>query len=372
MRLTVSLLAMGVFAGTLCDPCRAATIRGTVTDPSRAVIASARATIKNESTGVVRAAATNAAGVFSFTDLAVGSYQVEVASAGFKTSAIRGIALDVADVRALDVGLEVGDVAEELSVDASGLAVQTVGGEVAGVVSGDEARELPLNGRNFLQLVVLTPGVSPSDFVNLRERALFSLANISVSGGPANGNLYTVDGANNMDVGSNNAVLVSPSVDAIEEFKIHRNSYGAEYGQSAFTQRPNRVFGRPCRASGGPLEQVLDPAAFTLTGFELGTFGTSGAGACDGPGFFRIDLALYKTIRLGRRVRAELRFEVFNLLNTTEFFNVITAMNPLSIEYDAPLESASRVIGYELPRDFGRALNARDPRQAQLGLKLVF
>jgi hypothetical protein len=236
MRFAVSLLAIGVFAATLSDPCSAATVRGTATDSSRGVIAGGKATIKNESTGVSRSTSTNAAGVFSFTDLAVGSYQVEITAAGFKKSAVRGIALDVADVRALDVVLEVGSVEEELSVDASGLAVQTVGGEVAGLVSGDEARELPLNGRNFLQLVVLMPGVSPADFVNLREKALFSFANISVSGGTANGNLYTVDGANNMDVGSNSTVLVSPSVDAIEEFKIHRNSYGAEYGQSAGAQ----------------------------------------------------------------------------------------------------------------------------------------
>jgi hypothetical protein len=141
---------------------------------------------------------------------------------------------------------------------------------------------------------------------------------------------------------------------------------------TSFTQRPNRVFGRPCRATGGPKEQVLDPAAFTLTGFELGTFGTAGTGVCDGPGIFRIDLALYKTLRLSRRLRAEVRFEVFNLLNKAQFFDVNTAMNPLSIDYDAPLESATRVTGYQLPLGLGRARSARDPRQAQFGLKLVF
>ena len=105
------------------------------------------------------------------------------------------------------------------------------------------------------------------------------------------------------------------------------------------------MFGRSCHASGGAPEQVIDPAAFTLTGFELGTFGNSSTGVCDGPGFFRIDLALYKTIRLGRRLRAELRFEVFNVFDNTQFFNVITWMNPLSIQYDAPPETATRVIG---------------------------
>jgi hypothetical protein len=119
----------------------------------------------------------------------------------------------------------------------------------------------------------------------------------------------------------------------------------------------------------GSREQVLNPAAFTLTDFELGTFGTAGPGACEGPGIFQVDLALYKTIRLGHRWRAELRFEVFN---NVQLYFVDTWMDPLSIEYDAPLESATRVIGYELPLDFGRATRARDPRQAQFGLKLVF
>jgi hypothetical protein len=220
----------------LCAPCSAATIRGAVTDASAAVIAGAKVTIKHEGTGLTRAGSTNAAGVFSFTDLAVGGYQVEITFAGFKTAVVRGIALDVADVRPVDVVLQVGDVEEEVAVDASGLVVRKIGGEVASLVSGEELRELPLNGRNFLQLVLLMPGVSPADFLNLREKALFSFANLSVSGAAADGNLYTVDGANNNDVGSNLTTLVSPSVDAIEEFKVHRNSYGAEYGQSAGSQ----------------------------------------------------------------------------------------------------------------------------------------
>src|SRR5262245_16329410 len=81
----------------------AATLSGTVTDPSRGVIAGARVTIRDEGSGVTRASTTNSAGVYSFTDLGVGRYAIEFASTGFKTSAVSGIQLDVADARAVDV-----------------------------------------------------------------------------------------------------------------------------------------------------------------------------------------------------------------------------------------------------------------------------
>jgi hypothetical protein len=218
------------------SPAFAATLRGTVTDPSHAVIAGATVAITNEDTGTARSATTNLAGIFSFAELAVGSYRVDVSFSGFKTSVIRGIRLDVGDARSLEVVLEIGDVQEHVGVDGSALAVKTVGGEVAGLVGGEEVRELPLNGRNFLQLMLLMPGVSPSDGLNLTDKGMLSLVNLSVSGGGATSNLFTVDGVNDMDVGANMSILVSPSVDAIEEFKVHRNSYGAEYGQAAGAQ----------------------------------------------------------------------------------------------------------------------------------------
>ena len=230
-----SLAALLVLAG-LPSLLVAATIRGAVTDQSRAAIVGAKVTIKDEDTGVTRLSTTNSAGLFSFTDLAVGRYAIDVASPGFKTSVIRKIQLDVADARAVDVELAIGDVEEQVEVDASTLQVKTIGGEVASLVTGEQVRELPLNGRNFLQLALLMPGVSPSDGLNLTDKGLLSLVTFSVSGGAANANMFTVDGVNNNDVGSNGNVLISPSVDAIEEFKVHRNSYGAEYGQAAGAQ----------------------------------------------------------------------------------------------------------------------------------------
>jgi hypothetical protein len=213
-----------------------ATIRGTVTDPTGAVVPGAAVTLTREETGLTRSVTTNSAGDYVFAELAVGRYGVRVEHTGFKGAAVTGIDLNVADVRAVDVRLEPGEIAEAVTVEVPAVAVQTVGGDVSGLVTGEQARELPLNGRNFLQLTLLQPGVVASDYLNVRDKGLLGGSDLSVSGNSTNANMWTVDGVNNNDVGSNRTILIYPSVEAIEEFKIHRNSYGAEFGQAAGAQ----------------------------------------------------------------------------------------------------------------------------------------
>ena len=115
------------------------------------------------------------------------------------------------------------------------------------------------------------------------------------------------------------------------------------------------------------------PGAWTLTGFELGTFGNSGRGVCEGPNFFQVDLALYKNIKLSSHVRAQLRFEVFNVFNRVNFVGVNTSLRPIDATFDTDSQTtASRIIGFEPAGDFGQAGGTRDPRQAQFGIKLMF
>src|SRR6185503_15186534 len=213
-----------------------ATIRGTVTDSTGAVVPGANVTVRGENTGFTRTTVTNSSGLYTFAELPLGTYTVEVALTGFKSAVTHGITLNVADVRSADVQLEAGAVSENVTVEAPAVAVQTTGGEVAGLVTGEQVRELPLNGRNFLQLATLMPGVSQGDDFNTKDRGLMSGIELSVSGSGLGGNLWTVDGANNNDVGSNRTILVFPSVEAIDEFKVHRNSYGAEFGGAAGAQ----------------------------------------------------------------------------------------------------------------------------------------
>jgi hypothetical protein len=136
------------------------------------------------------------------------------------------------------------------------------------------------------------------------------------------------------------------------------------------------VSGVSCRAddSNNP-DQILNPAAYTLTGFALGSIGNEERGACHGPGLFQTDLAFYKTMHAGSRAQVQLRFEIFNVFNRTNFLsqNLNNIMNPVSVTYNTgDPATATSITGYTLPGNFGQATRTRDPRQAQFGLKISF
>jgi hypothetical protein len=213
-----------------------ASIRGTVHDPQGAVVVGAKVKLTGESTGLTMSTQTNTSGIYFFRELPVGSYQVEVEHTGFKSAVHKSIVVNVADDRAVDVTLEAGQLSEQVSVEVSAIQVKTIGGDVSGLVTGEQVRELPLNGRNFVQLTLLMPGVSTPDNFNTKDKGLMSGVDMSVSGSSVSSNLWMVDGVNNNDIGSNRTILVYPSIEAIEEFKVHRNSYGAEFGQAGGAQ----------------------------------------------------------------------------------------------------------------------------------------
>ncbi len=212
------------------------TIRGTVTDSSGGVMPGVTVTVTSELSGFTRRTVTNEVGLYVFSDLPVSHYRIETELSGFRPAAREGVILNVAGDLKLDFVLEPGALAETVTVEAASISPKLIGGEVAGLVTGEQVRELPLNGRNFLQLATLMPGVSAPDFLNVKDKGLLGGSDLSVSGGDVTANLWTVDGANNNDVGSNRTILVYPSVEIIEEFTILRNNYGPEYGQSGGAQ----------------------------------------------------------------------------------------------------------------------------------------
>src|SRR5437764_11759347 len=120
-----------------------------------------------------------------------------------------------------------------MTITADALQVETQTGAIGEVVTGQQVRELPLNGRSFVQLTQLQPGVSPQNNFDSKNKGLFSGVDFSVNGNSAQSNLFLTDGANNNDTGSNRTILLYPSIEAIAEFKMLRNSYGPEYGQAA-------------------------------------------------------------------------------------------------------------------------------------------
>ena len=213
-----------------------ATLGGTVSDESGAVVPGATVTITSVQTGASRSFKSDAAGSFLFNDLDPGVYDVRVAKEGFKQVEAKGVELHVSDVLSLPLKLPVGAIVETVEVTTSAVQVQTDTGEVGHVVNGQEVRELPLNGRNFIALTTLMPGAAASEGFDPKNKGLFTAVDMSFSGGPANGNQWLVNGATNNDEGSQHTLIVFPSIDAIEEFKILSNSYGPEFGGAGGAQ----------------------------------------------------------------------------------------------------------------------------------------
>lgn len=208
-------------------------ITGTVTDSTGAVVSGASVTVKNVGTAAVYNTTTNESGNYTVSQLPIGTYEVRVKQQGFKEFAAEGVEVHTSSNTEVNARLDLGAASETVTVEASDVQVQTASAAVGEVVEGQQVRELPLNGENFMGLVVLSPGVSPAKDFNSVGKGLSGGSDFTVNGNPYTNNLFLVDGVNNNDVGSNRTILVYPSTDAIAEFKMLRNSYGAEYGQAS-------------------------------------------------------------------------------------------------------------------------------------------
>src|ERR1700676_2516350 len=210
----------------------AATLTGTVSDSSRAVVPRATVVVHSEETGAdVRSVTTTDAGGLNITNLPAGRYTVTVQNAGFQKFVAKEVILNVSEKHTLDVQLMTGKASETVEVTAENIAIQTTTAEESGTVTGDQVRELALNNRNFEQLILLQPGVANQ----LPDKVGFGLANntsISVNGARTGANNYTVDGADINDSGSNGTLLNTPSIDAIQEFTLERSNYDAAFGRS--------------------------------------------------------------------------------------------------------------------------------------------
>src|SRR5713101_1185952 len=147
-----------------------AAVRGTVMDPSGSVIAGAEVTISNVDTGFSRSMKSGNDGEYNFPDLPLGTYRIHAAHAGFKSETQTGVELHVADSLVINIALHVGAVNETVTVEASPVAVETTNGELTGLIQGSQVSELPLNGRNFMQLVTLMPGVAAAEAFSTRAK----------------------------------------------------------------------------------------------------------------------------------------------------------------------------------------------------------
>jgi hypothetical protein len=211
---------------------------GTVRDANGSAIPGATVTITDaEKKVVVRTLTTNAEGQFSAPLIQAGVYDITVEAASFKKRVERSVKLDLNQRRALDLTLEVGNITEVVTVEASPLAVESSTPTSASLINGNQVRELSLNNRNWVQLVALAPGVSNdlADQVYVGTTNPDGQANIisiAVNGARSSQNTYTVDGSDITDRGSNITIQAYPNIDSISEFKVLRSLYPAESGRS--------------------------------------------------------------------------------------------------------------------------------------------
>jgi Carboxypeptidase regulatory-like domain len=211
-----------------------ATLNGAVVDQTGAAVPDATVTITNTATGVSRATATNQAGEYSVPALDPGKYNVTISKAGFGTSQQSGVTLQVAQVGTLNITLKVGTATESVDVSASTVALETTDASLGTVIPQQEVTDLPLNGRQFSQLLQLAPGTVPIDNSQNNGKAPnfgSGAASPGVDGQTNRSNLFFLDGI----IASNPffaGFSFSPSVDAIQEFKAQSHTDQAEYGQA--------------------------------------------------------------------------------------------------------------------------------------------
>lgn len=238
LQVVLLLLSAGALVGVNAQTTTVGNVSGNVRDPNGAAVPKAEVVISEESTTTSRTVVADDNGYYSAPSLAAGRYTITASASGFKKTANTGVELHVGENKVLNLELQIGQVSETVTVTGETAQVETRSSDVTSLVTEKQVTELPLNGRNYAQLVTLVPGVSPvtqagaGGAFGTRGTGLDSHVDMSVNGNQSNANLWTVDGVNNMDVGSNATLLVFPSIDAIKEFRVERNSFSAEYGQA--------------------------------------------------------------------------------------------------------------------------------------------
>src|SRR5688572_28713954 len=213
-------------------------LAGNVKDSSGAIVKGATVIITDvQKNSVVRTIETNDEGDFSVPNLQAGIYSVTVEATNFKKTVQSDIKVDLGQRRTIDVVLEAGNISETVLVNADPVAVELSTATASSLITGEQARELSFNNRNWVQLVALAPGVS-SDLADqvyvgtTNPDGQANTINLSVNGARSSQNTFTVDGADITDRGSNITIQAYPSVDSIGEFKVLRSLFPAESGRS--------------------------------------------------------------------------------------------------------------------------------------------
>jgi len=231
---TVSLL-LSLLLGAAWAQNPTGQITGTINDQSGAVIAGAVVTAQNKATNLTRTSTTNEEGVFNIPALPPGVYDVTVDAKGFPKQVRAGVEIQVGVASRLDFSVAVGNVAETIRVEGGAPLIQTETTEIGQVIENKRIVELPLNGRNYLQLASLIPGATTNGPASSQGQQRMGGARnsfaLNVAGQRVHYNHYTLDGIENTDPNFN-TYLMLPSLDALQEFKVEAGIFQAEYGRA--------------------------------------------------------------------------------------------------------------------------------------------
>ncbi len=212
-------------------------ITGTVTDPTGGVLPGASVTATNTGTNATSSVTTGADGKYRFVNLVPASYLIDTEMPGFKHVTRGPIRVQVESTARVDIALEVGAITETVEVDAEAKLLQTESGELSSVVSGEQVQEMPLNGRNVMNLIALAPGVVPqgsSEGPTTMNQGTHTnnagWGNFQIGGGIAGQSAWFIDGGT-LNVLNSNTIALVPTQDAIQEFRVSSNAVSSEYGR---------------------------------------------------------------------------------------------------------------------------------------------
>jgi hypothetical protein len=238
MRTAALVFALSGFAPYLYGQAVTGTIYGFVTDATQASVAGAKVTVVNVNTNYNREMETQADGSFRFPSLPLGEYRLVTEQAGFNTVTQEGITLQVDQQLRVDVTLKVGNVAERLEVTAETPLVNATNAETSEVIDRRRVEMLPLNGRNFVQLLQLTTGTTPGATGDTQNNLVINQFRgstaFTANGMPTRYNNFVLDGVdNNENAWNSGGIVIMPVIDAIQEFKVATGNFSSEFGRAA-------------------------------------------------------------------------------------------------------------------------------------------
>ncbi len=301
--LLTSLFALLLASVSFAQQSATATIEGIVTDANNAVIPNAKVTIKSTDTGLTRETVTDNSGIYRIPALPPGNYQLSASATGFAENKFSGITLNVGQKLNLDLALKVSGVGETVTITDAAPVVETTRSSVSGSVNSKAVSDLPVNGRNFLDFVTLTPGV---------VRDTTRQGDLSFGGQRGTFNSVQIDGVDNNNnffgqslgrTGSGRAPYQF-SQDAVQEFQVNTNSFSAEFGRAAggvinvvtksgtnnfhgtaFEFFRDRILNANSLRRDGNLETAAQAPALIPAGFRYDTVSKTIVGSADKPAY---------------------------------------------------------------------------------------